>query len=268
MIDDQITILIPTSPIPSHPSTAIIDRTIAAIRYHLPTARMIIMADGVRPEVEHRRWQYERYKAALRERAKNPDERLFFMEYVEHRHQAGMLKDVLDNELITTPLVYFNEHDVYLVTDHNPRDEENTGYTHPEDIIIRWDEIRDLVLSGGSHFVRFYLWEKLWHEHMHLMCGQMIQGSSKFIQTKQWSGWPHVASTEFYKDTLAKYLRPDEKRMIELLIYGAVEESPWTDFRTTIYYPEPNARRFMHLNGRLDEATGQRDMADGDLSWH
>jgi hypothetical protein len=266
VIDDQITILIPTSPIPSHPSTAIIEKTIAAIRYHLPTARLIVMADGVREEVKHREAQYQEYKDRLQ---KKIDACAFgnaaMLVYSEHLHQARMTLETLRR--VDTPLVYFNEHDVYLVTDHNPRDEENTGYTHPEDTIIRWDEIRDLILSGGSHFVRFYLWEKIWHEHQYLMCGQMIQGASKFIQTRQWSGWPHVASAAVYRNVLENYLHPNEKRMIELLIYGPVVESLWIDFRTTIYYPEPNARRFMHLNGRQDEATGVRDLADGGMDW-
>lgn len=268
MIDNRITVLVPTSPIPSHPDTRIVDKVLASIRYHLPTARIIILADGVRSEVLHRKATYEEFLFNIQQKACHGDYgRTEVCLFKEHYHQAGMLAQILS--WIETPLVYFNEHDVYLVTDTNPRDDENNGITHREDTIICWDDIADLIQSGGANFVRFYLWEKIWHEHQHLMCGQMLQGSSKFIQTRQWSGWPHVASTTFYKEILAdRYYQGGKRRMLELMLYGKVEQALWSEYRTTIYYPEPNARRFFHMNGRFDEVTGKRDLADGDMSWH
>ena len=44
---DLVTVLIPVSPIPSHPSTEVLDVTIDSIRTRLPDAEIIIMFDGV-----------------------------------------------------------------------------------------------------------------------------------------------------------------------------------------------------------------------------
>lgn len=261
-IDSQITVLVPTSPIPSHPSTELLDKVIASIRFHLPESKIIIMADGVRSQVGHRAAQYEEYLSRV-------SDKLARMEYgnammpifTEPTHQAGMTDMMLDAH-VDTPYVAFFEHDVTLVTNQNPRDEENTGVTHPEDCVIRWDEIVDLLESGGSNLVRFYLWEKIWHEHQYLMRGQMIQGSSRFIQTVQFSGWPFVARTDYLWHLLTEAVPCGEKTMIEPAVYGLISESSWEQHRLTIYLPEPNGRRFYHLNGRVDATTGLRDSSD------
>ena len=58
----DITVIIPTSVIRSHPSTAIIDETINNIRYHLPDSEIILQIDGIRDEQLHRKKEYDEYK--------------------------------------------------------------------------------------------------------------------------------------------------------------------------------------------------------------
>ena len=53
--------IVTTSPVPSHPSTSDIEHTIGSIREHLPTAEIVIVADGVRQEQQDRRKTYEHY---------------------------------------------------------------------------------------------------------------------------------------------------------------------------------------------------------------
>lgn len=266
IVDHSITALIPTSPIPSHPSTEIIERVVSAVRFHLPESRIIIMCDGLRDEVKHRGPQYADYKNNLKVLANTIWKNVVIKEFTEHLHQAAMTRETMKD--VITPLTLFNEHDAYLVTDRNPRDIENTGRTdHPEDRSINWKDISDIIASGGVNMVRFYLWEKIWHEHEYLMCGQMLQGESTFIQTRQFSGWPNIASSDFYRKILTENFPEMEKRMIELGMYGPVARAPWEKFRIAIYHPQPNARRFFHLNGRLDEETGVRDLADGSMDW-
>ena len=43
----SITIIVPVSPIASHPDTAILAETIESIRYHHPTAEIFLTFDGV-----------------------------------------------------------------------------------------------------------------------------------------------------------------------------------------------------------------------------
>jgi hypothetical protein len=256
MIDDQITVVIPTSPIPDHPSTVIIEKTIQSIRFHLPESQIIVMADGVRPQVEHRRAQYEEYKNQLSKRLLDYG-RIEMAVFDQPTQQAWMLRETLKQ--ITTPLVLFIEHDTYLPTTWSPRDD---GSTHPEDCTFAWQDIADIIMSGQVNMVRFYLWQQIWHEHEHLMHGKLIQGNSTFVKTTQYSQWPCIAAADFYRKILTEHFQPTERKMIEIGMYGPVANAPWEQYRIAIYYPEPNARRFYHMNGRVDTVTGVRDPAE------
>lgn len=261
IVDPYITVLIPTSPIPSHPNTEILEKVIDSIRFHLPTSEIIIMADGVREQIGHRTVQYAEYLKRVGECCTAMRwGRTSLCLADKHYHQAALTRKVIEN-YVKTPFIYFSEHDTPLVTTFNPRDVGGNGRTIYEDCIIRWDEICDLLASRGANMVRFYLWEKIWWEHEYLMRGQMIQGESRFIQTVQFSGWPNIATTAYYKRLLAE-IPEGKKTMIEPAVIGWIQSRPWTDERLVIYLPEPNGRRFYHLNGRVDANTGKRDPAD------
>src|SRR5208337_4355640 len=109
MLDDQITVLIPTSPIPRHPDTGLIEACIGGIRGYFPEARIIIMADGVRPAVEHRRAQYEEYRRRLADKiAVGQFGQTELLLFDEPWQQAVMTQRTL--EKVTTPLILFVEH--------------------------------------------------------------------------------------------------------------------------------------------------------------
>jgi hypothetical protein len=255
-VSSQITVCIPTSPIPRHPSTDMIEQTIKSIRFHLPESRIIVMCDGVRPNVEFRRRQYEEYLERLVDLYAN-DMNTDVVIFQTYSQQAKMMRRML--ETVTTSYVLFCEHDGELVTNFNPRDEQTE--TRPEDCQIAWQDISDLLASGGANMVRFYAWDEIHPAHAHLMCGQMIQGASKFIKTTQYSQWPHIATTAFYKKMLAEHFAPDAVKMIEIGMYGPVGMAPWESYRVVIYAPKGNMRRFYHRNGRADE-TGKQDPVD------
>ena len=50
MNKNDVTIIIATSVIPSHPNTKIIDETISAVRAHFLTNEIILQIDGLRKE--------------------------------------------------------------------------------------------------------------------------------------------------------------------------------------------------------------------------
>lgn len=262
MIDSEITVLIPTSPIPWHPSTHIIDEVIASIRYHLPEAYLIIMMDGVREELRFRGRDYNLYKQNIRAN-KNSGKygpNVYIEEYGAWSQQAIMTRNALDN--IKTPTVLFVEHDTPLVTKNNPRDnEEHHGITKPEDCIIEWEKIVGFITSQRANIVRFYSWEKIWHEHTRMMKEEMFWEGARFLQTTQWSQWPNVASTQFYRDMFQKFFPVNRKTMIETVMASPAATLPWSDIKTTIYYPGENNRRFYHLNGRLG-ADGKKDIGE------
>ena len=233
MFDDLLTILIPTSPIPSHPSTDIIDETISGIRLYFPTARIIVMCDGVRASVEHRRGQYQEYLRNLS--AKYVGDRIEFCYFNDPTQQAWMTREVLKT-VVTTSLVLFNEHDACL-------------RAYPP---IQWGTIFRLLQTEYANLVRFYHWDRIWHEHEYLMREHFIYEDVEFVQTVQFSGWPFVAKKEYLQKILTDHFAPTERKMIETGLYGPIASAPWEQNKMVIYYPE-NADTFVHRNGRVNE---------------
>jgi hypothetical protein len=239
--DQLLTVLVPTSPIPRHPSTDLIEECLGAIRQYFPTERVIVMCDGVRPQIEHRRNQYEEYLRKLPLVINGNTE---MMMYDSFQHQARMTWHTLDH--VNTPLVLFVEHDAILRRE--PR--------------IEWDAIFNLILADEANMVRFYNWGKVpWHEHEYLMRGDLNYGGVHFVKTVQFSGWPLVSSTEYFKQLLDRVLTPGRYAMIETLAYGPVAQDPWEKNKIVIYAPE-HAHTFTHRDGRTDPVTGRRDQGD------
>jgi hypothetical protein len=234
----EITVVIPTSPVPCHPSTEIIEAVVASIRRQLPDAPIIIACDGVRPELEHRKQQYIDYRVELLKLTPQwGNVRLLVS--MTHRHQAGLLKWVIDD--IKTPLLYLNEHDCTL-----------------DDKPIDWGWIEGELLSHAGNIVRLYWHEPAPHpEHAYLF-GERF---GPFIKTVQYSGWPHVARVDFYKKLLADYFSGNDKVMLETVLYSPFVEHTWETFKTLVYVPEPDAIRFHHRNARVD-SEGRKDFGD------
>lgn len=255
-LDKEITVMVPTSPIPSHPSTEVIEKVLSSIRFHLPESPIIIMADGVRPSVEHRRAQYEEYKKNLKD-ALPKYGNITMREFAEPSQQAIMMRECLAD--VATRLIMFVEHDCFLVTDWNPLDAN--GITLPESCIIEWRDIFDILISRTANMVRFYAWEKIFSPHSHLMCGEFTYNRAQFVRTKQYSQWPNIATTEFYKRILTSYFAPTDQKMIETVMASPVVRAPWEEFRVVIYTPQPSARRFYHLNARVG-ADGVKDAGE------
>lgn len=195
---------------------------------------MVILADGVRPQMEHRRKQYQEYLWKL------SGSTAFRMKVHEtHRQQAGMLKDFIDE--IKTPYLLFCEHDATL-----------------DDKFIDWEGIELLLDTGDANTVRLY-WNSVPHpEHLHLMGDRL----GAFVKTTQWSSWPHISRVDFYKRILNQYFAGNDCKMIETVMYSPVVEFPWEEFKTWIYCPEGDGVRFHHHDGRTDQGTGIRDEGD------
>ena len=114
-MNNQLTVIIPTSPIPSHPSTEILDETIKNIR-NFTDAQIIICFDGVHSSLSHREKDYAQYLKLVGTKMMNG----FYGDckaamFPEHTHQAEMVRTVL--KAVTTPLIFFVEHDTYIKGD-------------------------------------------------------------------------------------------------------------------------------------------------------
>lgn len=230
----MITVVVPVSPIKSHPSTAILDETLSSIRFWLPTVEVLVTFDGVRPEQAAKAADYELFiQEVLR---KHRDVVPFLFD--DHQHQTGMMRAVLPS--VRTPLLLYVEQDTPLVTDE----------------VIEWDVIEDFILAGKSNVVRLYHEAVIPTVHEHLMHGD-DQG---FVRTSQWSQRPHVASAAYYRRIMDAHFTPDSRAFIEDKMHSVVQEATkidgvqgWMQHRVHLYNPGPNMKRSYHTDGRAGE---------------
>lgn len=236
-LSEAITVVIPTSPIPSCPSTTLIEQTIHSIRVHLPDCEILIQADGVRPEQEKFRERYRIYLERLESICSNPYNGITMLQFQEFHHQAAMMKRTLKQGDILTPLLFYVEHDLPLLPDP-----------------INFNGIAHLALSGALNQVRLHYWSQILDEHKYLMVDEkpLSMDGVPIIRTVQWSQHPHIARVDFY-ERLMESFSPECRTMIETKVYGMVQSARWDDYRCGIYAPEPNLRRIWHSHGREEE---------------
>lgn len=232
-------VIIPTSPIPSNPSTSIIEQTIKSVRHHLPDAPILIQADGVRPEQEKFRESYEKYLSTLSEKiAKMELGDTALLRFPEFSHQARMMKLSLANDIIRTSLVFYVEHDLPLLPD-----------------FIDFPGIFKTLLDGEVNLIRLHYWSQILDDHKYLMLDKtpmISKAGVPLVRTTQYSQHPHIATRAFYEALLANYSE-DCRTMIETRAYGLVATAPWEEWKCAIYAPEPNLKRVWHTHGREEE---------------
>jgi hypothetical protein len=233
-----ITVVVPVSPIKSHPDTHVLEETLDSVRHHLPDAELFLMFDGVRKEQAKRIGDYEEAIRRTLWVAKSWGAVVPFI-FDRHKHQVGMLRHVLDE--IRTPLLMFVEQDTPLVTDE----------------LIAWDNITDFITSGQSNCVRLHHEGVIPEPHLPMMHGEE-QG---YIRTSQFSARPHVATVAFYRKLLDCFT-PDANCFVEDKAHGVIDQAfkldgmaGWNLWRVHIYAKDPNnLKRSWHLDGRAGEA--------------
>lgn len=239
-MNDKLTILIPTSPIPSHPSTAILDETIANIRKYTD-AKIIIMCDGIHTSMEKRTGDYADYVGKIMVKSKTGIYgECHIMVFTRHTHQSDMTWKIL-NDMADTPLVMFVEHDTSPVGQ------------------IPFDEICEMVLESDTiNNIRFNIFHTILDEHKPLMLDKepIFERGIRLVRTIQWSQRPHIAKTQWYKDILQKYFIDADKHktMIEDVMHSVVQVS-YDELKTdifglAIYTPEGNQLRSYHSDAR------------------
>lgn len=239
-----ITVLVSTSPIRSHPDTAIIDETIASVLHHLPDSEIILMHDGVRPEREDRRADYEAYMQRVLWTADHRWRHTLPLIFDQHLHQAVCTKRAL--EYVHTPLILFVEHDTPLC-----------------DRDIPWQDLADTILAGDANLIRLHHEASILEPHRHLMLDdtpQKVRGVP-MMRTIQWSQRPHLASTAFYRELLARWFPADEPNFIEEIMHSRLiaayqrdGDMGWLGWRTWLYTPDGDIKRSYHTDGRAGEA--------------
>lgn len=228
----DITVIIPVSAMPSHPSTEVLDVTLDSIRTRLPDSEIIVMFDGIPAWLEERRADYEKFKQSILWKINFMDNCVPLLFDTPH-HQSLMTKKAL--ELIRTPLILWSEQDTPLHGD------------------IPFDKLVPVIKDGYANLIRFHFEATIPEDHQHLMLDEEpieILGQP-FIRTKQWSGRPHLASTAYY-NLIANNYFDDKPRFIEHIMYGLIAEGGdnYAEHRLHIYAPKGTLVRSKHLDGR------------------
>jgi hypothetical protein len=220
---EDMVVIIPVSPIPSHPSTEILDETIKSIRFHTD-APILVTIDGVRDEQKDMEENYQEFIRNFLWKCNFEYKDVLPILFPRHYHQSGMMKYILPK--IGTKLLLYVEQDTPLVMEHN----------------IEWDKL----LSGVSNCIRFHFEAFVPEEHRYLMRGTPKDG---LLETKQWSQRPHLASTWFYKGIMELFSE-NADCFIEDFIHGQLQSGDWNKWRVHIYHPEGNIKRSYHTDGR------------------
>lgn len=242
--EDRITVIIPTSPVPSNPDLSMIQETTQSIRIDLPGAEILIACDGVRAEQAHRASAYHEYLHRLCVWTLAQHNVTPFV-FDEHLHQSGMMRRMLD-EIYTTTLL-FVEHDCPL-----------TGPVPWRDLLETFDD-EDLASIRLMHEA------DVLPEHAHLYpTTERQSGAVPWIPTVQWSQRPHLARVAWYRAILNRFFGENSRTMIEDVMHGVVQHGirftdgkptwgEWERWGMAVYAPEGSMKRSGHTDGRGDD---------------
>lgn len=233
-VHEDIEVLISTSPIESHPSTAIIEETLGSIRYHLPDSLIYLMLDGVREEQKHHTARYMEYIRRLALHVLHNEKKICLVPFVKFTHQARMTMKTL--EMVDTPFVMMVEHDTPLM--ERP---------------IDWEFLKKSIGCGETNHIRLHYDEQIHPEHEHLMCGKLGEFLIKCIQ---FHNRPYLTHADWFRSLLAANFNEHSLTFLEDRLYSPISCAPWEDYRLTIYDPEgtgQNMKRSRDLNGRGGE---------------
>jgi len=243
---NKITVVIPVSPIPSHPSPKIVLATIQSIRQWLPDSPIIVGVDGWRDTGRCTQEAYDEFKLRLTDAYRN-DPLVRIKIFDSWGHQSGNLGPILDE--IQTPLMFYLESDWEILAD------------------VRWEQISDLILSGEYNSIKLHPNPRIHPCYEYMMFERLIyQGgvgralyldgggpAVGIIRTRQFSANPHLASTEWYRKVYQQYLA-GHRDFIENLLHGPVASESWTVFKQGILNPlDGDMFRCRHLDGRGTE---------------
>lgn len=235
-LQPQITVIIPVSPIPSHPETFILEETIETIRHNLPASEVILTFDGVRPEQSERLPAYQEHIRRILWKCRSWGNIRPFI-FDEQIHQIGMMRRIIDE--IRTDKILYVEQDTPIVKDE----------------LIEWDKLSAAIDDGTSNLIRLHFEGTIPEAHKYLMIGEPENGLQK---TVQWSQRPHLASTAFYRRIISRQFSAKANCFIEDLMYGRVLQdwnrdgvAGWNQWRLHIYHPNnTNIKRSYNLDGR------------------
>lgn len=239
MNKNDVTIILATSILPSHPDTKIIDETISALRVHFPNNEIIMQIDGLREERMFRKADYDEYKNRVLWKCLHEWKNVLPIIFDNHSHQTTMMKQTID--IIDTSVMLYVEGDAPITPDCE----------------IEWQKCLDMLAYNKANTIRFHFEASIPKDHEHLMFGL----EDGFMKTTQWSQRPHLSKVKYYREVILPF--SDEKTFIEDRFHGKVQDDGWDEHKLWIYHPEGNIKRSYHLDGR----EGTQKFTEDDEAW-
>ena len=219
---NQITVLLTTCPMPSHPSPWVVEAVVRSIRRHLPTSRIVILCDGPKGEEPE---SYTQFKDAARELE------MELMVFSSHHHQTLMVKGALD--LVTTPLVIVGDGD--------------WGFHHK---YINWHGIVATLTDENSRFKHIQIRQDelgTWEWDMKCFGTLKRIHGIDLLPTTNFQAPTHIARTDWYRKIASYLTLPqllERQNMWDALrITGGINEM-------AAYLPPGPIGRLYHLNGQ------------------
>ena len=239
MNKNDVTIIIPTSILPTHPDTSIIDETISSIRSHFPNNEIILQMDGLRQERLERKNAYNEYKNRVLWKCMHEWKNVLPIIFDKHCHQTTMMKKTIDT--INTAAILYVEGDAPITPDQ----------------AIDWQKCLDMLEYNKANTIRFHFETFIPDEHNYLMLGL----EDGFMKTIQWSQRPHLSTVKYYRDIVLPF--SEENTFIEDRFHGKVQDDGWDMHKLWIYHPEGSIKRSYHLDGRQ----GTQKFTSDDDDW-
>jgi len=215
-LSSKLTIITTTSPIPSNPSTEILEKTQQSLfkTPALKECKKIIVFDGVPLEQKYRTIAYELY---IKNVEKLVNENPYFANTIlvvnqEFKHLANSLREAF--KFVTTPYVFVHQHDFLLVREFDVMNLIQSMDENPNLKLIRfnqfsnaanwWDGPVDSYIEGGAHV--------------------------PLTRTFGWSDNDHIARTDYYLNfvfpkvtwngAMEWFLHDSKKIQMDHLLYG------------------------------------------------
>lgn len=237
---NEITYVVPTSPIKSIPDTYIIEETLDSIRHQDKTGRIIVTFDYPREQDLYRLQQYQEYIYRVLWKLNHKYGNVYTLIMNKHSHQVEMMKQAL--KYINTKYIAYLEHDTPFVTDYDIPLKELTKYLN----------------DGTSNLIRFHFEADIPKEHNFMMLG--MEKNLPLMRTCQWSQRPHISTAAYYKEILNNYFSENAICFIEDKMHGVVHNAyrengtlGWNIHKLHIYKPDGNIKRSYHTDGRGGE---------------
>ncbi len=187
--NEQVTVLIPSSQIPSHPSIGLIQRAIRSIQevLALPTAQVIVSCDG--PPAHLDPAPYLEYRRRLH--AYGQSRGIYIVELDEHQGLPGVIRNGFTH--VVSPLVLVFQHDVEVVRSIDVAGVCNALLqSHFQINHIRLNHRKNREYKADS------ILKEVEHPDLHV----------PLLRTIAWSDMPHFTTAEYYRREVIPRLRP------------------------------------------------------------